>query len=32
MIQLTERALEELLPLLQDNEGKSLRVMFKGYG
>jgi len=32
MIQMTERALEELQSLLQDNEGKSLRVMFKGYG
>lgn len=32
MIQMTERALEELQSLLQDHEGKSLRVMFKGYG
>jgi Fe-S cluster assembly iron-binding protein IscA len=32
MIQMTERALEELQTLLQENQGKSLRVMFKGYG
>jgi hypothetical protein len=32
MLQMTERALAELQSLLQDNEGKALRVMFKGYG
>jgi hypothetical protein len=32
MIQVTDRARTELESLLRENEGKSLRVLFKGYG
>jgi Fe-S cluster assembly iron-binding protein IscA len=32
MIQVTERAVTELRSLLEENAGKSLRVLFKGYG
>jgi Fe-S cluster assembly iron-binding protein IscA len=32
MIQVTEKAAAELRSLLKENAGKSLRVMFKGYG
>ena len=31
-MQVTERALAELRPLLQENQGKLLRVLFRGYG
>jgi Fe-S cluster assembly iron-binding protein IscA len=32
VIQVSDRAKSELESLLRDNEGKSLRVLFKGYG
>jgi len=32
MIQVTERAETELRSLLEENAGKALRVLFKGYG
>ena len=32
MISVTEKALKELRPLLEGNQGKLLRVQFKGFG
>jgi hypothetical protein len=32
VINVTEKAQEELLPLLKENQGKLLRVHFKGFG
>lgn len=32
MIQVTKDALAELLDVLKENEGKNLRVVFKGFG
>jgi hypothetical protein len=31
-MQITKTALSELLDVLQENQGKSLRVVFKGFG
>jgi Fe-S cluster assembly iron-binding protein IscA len=32
MIRVTEKAVSELKSLLEENQGKSLRVLFQGYG
>jgi Fe-S cluster assembly iron-binding protein IscA len=32
MIQITDRAEEKLLPLLQQNAGKVLRIVLEGFG
>lgn len=32
MINLTEKAREELTPLLREHEGKMLRIHFSGFG
>jgi hypothetical protein len=31
-MQMTKNALTELLDVLEENQGKSLRVVFKGFG
>jgi hypothetical protein len=31
-MQITKTALSELLDVLKENQGKNLRVMFKGFG